>query len=109
MLTIELFKLPEDPLEANVPEGTRRPEARIVDDVPGAGAWVGADEGLNIGVGVEIETRGFGFANGSSPDPSIFRDAREPMTALKFTRVLLPRVDILMAEDVKIESEWNFR
>ena len=102
-MVIELFKLPEGPLDANVPEGTCRLEARIVDDVPGAG-WEGADEGLDIGVGVEIETRGFGFTNRGS---SALRDARVPTTAL--TRVLLPNVDILIAEDVKIESEWNFR
>ncbi len=107
MLATEPFKLPEDPLDANVPEGTRRLEARIVDDIPGAGAWEGADEGLDIGVGVKIETRGFDFANGGSLDPSVLRDAREPTTAL--TRVLLPNVDILIAEDVRIESEWNFR
>jgi hypothetical protein len=101
-----VIKLPEGPLDANVPEGTCRLEARIVDDVPGAG-WEGADEGLDIGVGVEIETRGFGFTNGGSSDPSALRDARVPTTAL--TRVLLPNVDILIAEEVKIESEWNFR
>jgi len=78
-----------------VPDDKRRLETGATEDLPATDAREETDEGLDTGVGVEVETRG--LVNGGPMDPSDFNDAREPTPAL--TRVLLPRVDILIAED----------
>jgi len=88
-----------------VPDDKRRLETGATDDFRATDAREEIDEGLDKGVGVEVETRG--LVNGGPMDPSDFNDVRGPTLVL--TRVLLPSVDILIAEDVKVESEGSFR
>jgi len=88
-----------------VPDDKRRLETGATDGFRVTDAREEIDEGLDTGVGVEVETRG--LVNGGPIDPSGFNDVREPTLVL--TRVLLPSVDILIAEDVKVESEGCLR
>ena len=84
-----------------MPDDKRRLETGATDDFRATDAKEEIDAGLGTGVGTEVETRG--LVNGGPMDPSGFNAVREPTLAL--TRVLLPSVDILIAEDVKVESE----
>ena len=93
-------------MRSSVLDGTRLWEPSVLGCLPTVDAWDDTEDTLDIGVGVEIEARG--LADGGLMDPSALDDAREdPMPVL--TRVLFPRVDILIAEEVRVGSEDSFR